>query len=31
MFAGYGNGGHKFGDKLTAEERKAVVEYLKTL
>jgi mono/diheme cytochrome c family protein len=28
---GYGNGGHKFGDKLTAEERKAVVEYLKTL
>ncbi|MBK7936164.1 MAG: c-type cytochrome [Lewinellaceae bacterium] len=28
---GYGNGGHKFGDRLTAEERKAVVEYLKTL
>jgi len=28
---GYGNGGHKFGDKLTAAERKAVVEYLKTL
>ena len=28
---GYGNGGHTFGDKLTVEERKAVVEYLKTL
>lgn len=28
---GYGNGGHRFGDKLTAEERRAVVEYLKTL
>lgn len=28
---GYGNGGHRFGDKLTPEERKAVVEYLKTL
>lgn len=28
---GYGNGGHKFGDKLTVEERRAVVEYLKTL
>jgi mono/diheme cytochrome c family protein len=28
---GYGNGGHRFGDKLTAEERKAVIEYLKTL
>lgn len=28
---GYGNGGHKFGDKLTAEERKAVIEYLKML
>jgi hypothetical protein len=29
--SGYGNGGHKFGDKLTAEERRAVIEYLKTL
>lgn len=28
---GYGNGGHKFGDKLSPEERKAVIEYLKTL
>jgi hypothetical protein len=28
---GYGNGGHRFGDKLTPEERKAVIEYLKTL
>ena len=28
---GYGNYGHYFGDKLTAEERKAVIEYLKTL
>jgi mono/diheme cytochrome c family protein len=28
---GYGNMGHKFGDRLSAEERKAVVEYLKTL
>ncbi len=28
---GYGNGGHRFGDKLTAEEREAVIEYLKTL
>ena len=28
---GYGNGGHTFGDKLTEEERWAVVEYLKTL
>ncbi|MBK8966507.1 MAG: c-type cytochrome [Lewinellaceae bacterium] len=28
---GYGNGGHTFGDKLTTEERKAVLEYLKTL
>lgn len=28
---GYGNGGHKFGDRLTSEERKAVLEYLKTL
>lgn len=28
---GYGNKGHTFGDALTAEERKAVIEYLKTL
>ena len=28
---GYGNYGHYFGDKLTAKERKAVIEYLKTL
>jgi mono/diheme cytochrome c family protein len=28
---GYGNYGHYFGDVLTEEERKAVVEYLKTL
>jgi hypothetical protein len=28
---GYGNSGHYFGDKLSAEERKAVIEYLKTL
>ena len=28
---GYGNGGHTFGDKLSPEERKAVLEYLKTL
>ncbi len=28
---GRGNGGHTYGDKLTAEERAAVVEYLKTL
>jgi cytochrome c5 len=28
---GYGNGGHNFGDALTADERKAVIEYLKTL
>jgi mono/diheme cytochrome c family protein len=28
---GYGNIGHRFGDKLTPEERKAVIEYLKTL
>ncbi len=28
---GYGNGGHQFGDSLTAAERQAVVEYLKTL
>ncbi|MEO6915904.1 MAG: hypothetical protein ABI151_09880, partial [Chitinophagaceae bacterium] len=28
---GYGNYGHYFGDKLTDEERKAVIEYLKGL
>jgi hypothetical protein len=28
---GYGNYGHDFGDKLTAQEKKAVIEYLKTL
>ncbi len=28
---GYGNGGHTFGDRLTEEERMAVIEYLKTL
>ena len=28
---GYGNYGHYFGDHLTAAERKAVIEYLKTL
>lgn len=28
---GYGNYGHYFGDKLTEAERKAVIEYLKTL
>ena len=28
---GYGNGGHTFGDKLSGEERKAVLEYLKGL
>lgn len=28
---GYGNYGHYFGDKLTGEERTAVIEYLKTL
>lgn len=27
----YGNGGHTFGDALTAEERAALLEYLKTL
>jgi hypothetical protein len=25
------NGGHRFGDGLTEEERMAVIEYLKTL
>jgi len=28
---GYGNSGHTFGDKLSPEERRAVLEYLKTL
>ena len=28
---GRGNGGHTFGDKLTDDERTAVIEYLKTL
>lgn len=28
---GYGAGGHTFGDRFTAAERKAVTEYLKTL
>lgn len=28
---GHGNGGHRFGDKLTDAERSAVIEYLKTL
>ncbi len=28
---GYGNGGHPFGDNLSASEREAVLEYLKTL
>jgi len=28
---GYGNYGHTFGDQLTEAERKAVIEYLKTL
>jgi mono/diheme cytochrome c family protein len=28
---GYGNTGHTYGDLLTAEERRAVIEYLKTL
>jgi hypothetical protein len=28
---GRGNGGHTYGDDLTAEERTAVIEYLKTL
>jgi mono/diheme cytochrome c family protein len=28
---GRGNGGHTFGDKLSEEQRKAVIEYLKTL
>jgi mono/diheme cytochrome c family protein len=28
---GYGNSGHRFGDKLSEQERSAVIEYLKTL
>ena len=28
---GRGNGGHAYGDRLTGDERRAVVEYLKTL
>jgi len=28
---GYGNGGHLYGDELTERERRAVLEYLKTL
>ncbi|QEL18828.1 c-type cytochrome [Limnoglobus roseus] len=28
---GRGNGGHDYGDHLTADERRAVIEYLKTL
>jgi hypothetical protein len=28
---GYGNYGHYFGDHLTDQERKALIEYLKTL
>jgi mono/diheme cytochrome c family protein len=28
---GYGNGGHPFGDHFTEDERRAVLEYLKTL
>ncbi len=28
---GYGNGGHDFGDKLDVEERRALIEHLKTL
>jgi len=31
LLPGYSNKGHYFGDKLTQEERKAVIEYLKTL
>ncbi len=29
--SGRGNGGHTYGDKLSEEERRAVIEYLKTL
>ena len=28
---GRGNGGHTYGDKLSEAERRAVIEYLKTL
>jgi hypothetical protein len=28
---GRGNGGHTYGDALTGDERRAVIEYLKTL
>lgn len=28
---GYGNYGHDFGDRLSSKERKAIIEYLKTL
>ena len=28
---GYGNGGHAFGDALDPQERRALIEYLKTL
>ncbi|MFN8251417.1 MAG: c-type cytochrome [Ferruginibacter sp.] len=31
MQTGFGNGGHYFGDNLSDEERKAVIEYLKLL
>jgi hypothetical protein len=31
LLPGYGNYGHYFGDKLTGPERKALLEYLKTL
>ena len=29
--AGYGNGGHTYGDALSADDRAALIEYLKTL
>ena len=28
---GYGNYGHRYGDKFSSRERKAIIEYLKTL
>jgi hypothetical protein len=28
---GYGNYGHTYGDRLSEQERKAIIEYLKTL
>ncbi|PWT77206.1 MAG: hypothetical protein C5B59_04735 [Bacteroidetes bacterium] len=31
VLPGYGNYGHNFGDKLSEKERKAIIEYLKTL